>query len=96
MAMKKMMPTHVVVIPDGNRRWAKEWGKSAYFGHSRGAAAFEKIAVYSFDQGVKCLSIWGMSRDNLEKRSRMEVLALMKIFKDNFVEFLRCRKVNSL
>ena len=94
MMRKSTIPAHVAIIPDGNRRWARERGKRAYYGHSRGMAAFEKIATYSFDQGVKCLSIWGMSLDNLKKRSRLEVLGLMKVFKENFLRLAQSEEIH--
>ena len=91
--MNRIIPSHVAIIPDGNRRWAKQRGQRAYYGHSRGVEAFEKLALYSFDQGVRCLSIWGMSRDNLKKRSRLEVLGLMRIFKDNFIKLAQSEEI---
>ncbi|HBE90192.1 MAG: di-trans,poly-cis-decaprenylcistransferase [Candidatus Andersenbacteria bacterium RIFCSPHIGHO2_12_FULL_46_9] len=92
--MQKMIPTHVAIIPDGNRRWAKARGKRACFGHSRGVAAFEKIALYSFDQGVRCLSIWGMSLDNMQRRSVTEVMGLMKIFKKEFTRLAGSEEIH--
>jgi len=92
--MQKIIPTHVAIIPDGNRRWAKERGKRAYFGHSRGVAVFEKIALYSFDQGVRCLSIWGMSLDNMQRRSVTEVMGLMKVFKKEFTRLARSEEIH--
>jgi undecaprenyl diphosphate synthase len=87
-------PRHVAIIPDGNRRWAAKQGKRAFFGHRRGVAAFEKIAIYSFDLGVRCLSVWGMSRDNLQKRSRTEVIGLMKIFKKEFTRLAVSKEIH--
>ena len=34
---KQGLPKHVAIIMDGNRRWAKERGKPANFGHKAGA-----------------------------------------------------------
>ena len=30
---KEAMPRHIAIILDGNRRWARERGKTASFGH---------------------------------------------------------------
>lgn len=92
--MPNIIPTHVAIIPDGNRRWAKRQGRRAYYGHSRGVAAFERIALYSFDQGVKCLTIWGMSRDNMQRRSATEVMGLMKIFKNEFIRLAKSAEIH--
>lgn len=93
--MEIKVPKHVAIIPDGNRRWAKERGKKAYFGHSCGVAAFEQIAIYAFDQGVECLSIWGMSLDNLRRRSRTEVTGLMQIFAKEFARLAKSADIHS-
>jgi len=84
MVMTENTPKHVAIIPDGNRRWARLRGKRAFYGHSRGVAAFEKVAMHAFDCGVECLSMWGMSLDNLQKRSKAEVFGLLRIFKNEF------------
>jgi len=34
--MKKHIPKHVVIIPDGNRRWAKAHGLKPVDGHKKG------------------------------------------------------------
>ncbi|MEK7177341.1 MAG: undecaprenyl diphosphate synthase family protein, partial [Patescibacteria group bacterium] len=34
--MIKNIPNHVALIPDGNRRWAKEKGLPTYEGHRKG------------------------------------------------------------
>ncbi len=74
------LPRHVVVIPDGNRRWAKEKGLQPWDGHEEGAKNFEKILTESLKLGVKCLSIWGSSTDNLTKRPLKETRALLDIY----------------
>jgi undecaprenyl diphosphate synthase len=74
------IPNHVVVIPDGNRRWAKEKGLKPWDGHEEGAKNFEKILSHSLKLGVRCLSIWGSSMDNLSKRPMRETRALLDIY----------------
>ena len=34
---QEIMPKHIGIIMDGNRRWAKQRGKPAIFGHTEGA-----------------------------------------------------------
>ena len=42
-AEKNNLPSHVVIIPDGNRRWAKEHGLKPWEGHEAGAKNTEKL-----------------------------------------------------
>lgn len=81
--MKKIqdkLPSHVVIVPDGNRRWAKEKGLKPWEGHEEGAKNFEKLLSHSLKLGVRCLSIWGSSTDNLTKRPMRETRALLDIY----------------
>ena len=38
------IPTHLAIIMDGNRRWAKKRGLPTQLGHSEGATTLEKVA----------------------------------------------------
>ena len=40
---KENLPKHIAIIMDGNRRWAKQRGKIASFGHKEGAKTLDKI-----------------------------------------------------
>src|SRR3989344_7495215 len=80
----EMIPRHVTIVPDGNRRWAADKGLSAVEGHQQGAEATCEIAIAAADRGVKYLSIWGMSLDNFRKRSVGEVRGLLHIFENEF------------
>ncbi len=82
--MENKIPTHLAIIPDGNRRWARERGRNAYYGHRHGVGAFEEMARYGFDAGIKYISMWGMSVDNLKNRSKTEVAGLFRIFRSEF------------
>jgi undecaprenyl diphosphate synthase len=74
-----MIPTHLGVIPDGNRRWAKEHGLPKLEGHRRGLGVLKKVAVAAFDHGVKYFTIYGFSTENW-RRTEEEVGYLMNLF----------------
>ena len=40
---RENMPTHIAIIMDGNRRWAKSKGLPSALGHKKGAETLEKI-----------------------------------------------------
>ena len=37
------VPHHIAVIPDGNRRWARERGLAPIFGHKEGVETYKKL-----------------------------------------------------
>ncbi|MEK7546740.1 MAG: polyprenyl diphosphate synthase [Patescibacteria group bacterium] len=74
------LPKHIVLIPDGNRRWAKKKGLPPFFGHREGAKNTEKLLKAALNLGIENLTIWGCSVDNVTKRTPAEVKFLMKIF----------------
>ena len=71
-----IVPNHVGIIMDGNRRWAKEKNKKTIEGHLAGANRIISLAKYIFDKGVKYLSIYAFSTENFN-RSAEEVSYLM-------------------
>ena len=58
------IPAHIAIIPDGNRRWAKENGFPNIEGHRAGAKAFEKMLDFAKDMGVKAVTGWFFSTEN--------------------------------
>ncbi len=75
------LPTHIAIIPDGNRRWARERGKPGFEGHLEGAKRFREISRAAFEMGIRYFSFWGASIGNLEKRSPEEVRLLVSLLK---------------
>lgn len=71
---------HVVIIPDGNRRWAKAQGMPGPKGHIAGAKAAQKILQAAHERKIHSVTIWGGSYDNLTKRSKLELKGLFKIY----------------
>lgn len=71
-----IVPNHIGIIMDGNRRWAKEKNKRTIEGHLAGANRIISLAKYIFDKGVKYLSIYAFSTENFN-RSAEEVSYLM-------------------
>lgn len=71
-----IVPNHIGIIMDGNRRWAKEKKKKTIEGHLAGANRIISLAKYIFDKGVKYLSIYAFSTENFN-RSAEEVSNLM-------------------
>lgn len=75
------LPKHVAIIPDGNRRWAKERGLPTLEGHRRGAENFEKLVDTANEMGIEVLTGWFFSTENW-KRSENEVNYLFQLVRD--------------
>jgi len=73
------IPNHIVIIPDGNRRWAKDHGLPSFEGHRRGFEVAVKLAKACRDFGIHTLTFWAFSTENWQ-RSREEVSYLMKLY----------------
>lgn len=88
------VPNHVAIIPDGNRRWAKEKGLRPWEGHEAGAQNTEKLVDFALERGVRCLSFWGSSMDNLTKRPMEEKIALLDIYGRYFEKLIESPKIH--
>ena len=84
---KELMPLHIAIIMDGNRRWAKEKGLDTKLGHKAGAETLEKIASYANEIGLKYLTVYAFSTENW-KRTKEEVGALMVLLRNYLDKFL--------
>ena len=73
------LPTHIAVIMDGNRRWAKQHHLDAKLGHKKGAQTLENIVRYCNKIGLQYLTVYAFSTENW-KRSKEEVGNLMQLF----------------
>ena len=47
-----IMPKHVAIILDGNRRWAKQRNLPSLKGHQKGFENIRDLAPYIFDRGA--------------------------------------------
>lgn len=85
---------HVAIIPDGNRRWAKERGLNPSAGHEKAFKAVEEILREALKMNIPYVTAWGCSRDNVTKRSLSEVRFLYKIFKEYFEKMLTDKELH--
>lgn len=83
---ERTIPTHIAIIMDGNRRWARKKGLPTQLGHSQGVKTLEKIAIACQELGVKYLTVFAFSTENW-RRSKEEVDYLMDLLAKNISEF---------
>ncbi len=78
------VPTHIAVICDGNRRWARAQGLKVFAGHRKAVHEnFEELINHSIQIGLKYLTFWIFSTENWD-RDKIEVDFLMNLFREIF------------
>jgi len=79
-ALTQTIPTHIGIILDGNRRWAKARGLPTLEGHRKGYENIKVVLRRALDLGVRYVSVYVFSTENWN-RSKAEVDYLMKLLK---------------
>lgn len=74
------IPQHVVIVPDGNRRWAQSHSETTAGGHRNGADSLMDIIRAAKELKIKVVTVYAFSTENW-KRDPDEVNALMWLFK---------------
>ena len=63
----EVLPTHVGIILDGNRRWAKQKGQSTLKGHRAGMDVLKDVSFHAFESGIQYLSAYIFSTENCQR-----------------------------
>ncbi|HDJ89423.1 MAG TPA: di-trans,poly-cis-decaprenylcistransferase [Thermoprotei archaeon] len=74
-------PSHIAIILDGNRRWARKKGLPPWMGHKEGAEKVKRTLRWLLDSGVRTVTLYVLSTENL-KRNRVELEKLFDIFRE--------------
>lgn len=85
------MISHLALIMDGNRRWAKKRALMPWLGHRQGVHAVEMAMKYCLDKHIPYLSLYTFSLENF-KRSEQEIsylFALINESKKRIQEFVK-------
>jgi undecaprenyl diphosphate synthase len=72
------LPQHIVIIMDGNGRWAQQNGMDRHCGHEEGAVSVRKIVEAAVEISIRYLTVYAFSTENWN-RPRAEVDALMSL-----------------
>lgn len=85
-------PTHIGIIPDGNRRWAVREGLSKHEGYEHGLMPGLRLLRAAKDVGIKELTYYGFTADNC-KRPREQFEAFSKACREA-VKLMEAEGVN--
>jgi undecaprenyl diphosphate synthase len=77
-AAAAVLPQHLGLILDGNRRWAREHNLPLMEGHRQGYENLKTISDYAFENGIPYVSAYVFSTENWN-RSSSEVRNLMNL-----------------
>jgi len=79
-------PTHVAVIQDGNRRYAREQGMGHSSGHEHGADTTEDMLHWCDEVGIREVTLYTLSTENFA-RPDDELEALFDLITDKLYQF---------
>jgi short-chain Z-isoprenyl diphosphate synthase len=60
-------PEHLAVILDGNRRWARTHAVAMEQAYLAGAHRVVELAAACHERGIRHLTVWALSRENLDR-----------------------------
>ncbi len=82
--MANSTPHHVAIILDGNRRFAKRLMLEPWKGHEYGRKKVEQMLDYAKNLGIKELTFYALSSENIKSRPKNELEYLYNIFRETF------------
>ncbi len=80
----KNIPKHIAIIMDGNRRWARAKGLPDIKGHEAGTETLERIVEAAEKLGVKTITVYALSTENLTERAKREVAGLFDLMRRGY------------
>ena len=80
-----VIPNHIAIILDGNRRWARARGLKPWEGHKAGYETVKKLTRACRQLGVHTFTIWAFSTENWE-RPKIEINELFRLLKKGLKE----------
>jgi len=78
------VPQHIAIILDGNRRFAKRLMLEPWKGHNYGKEKVEKIIDLANNLGIKQITFYALSVENIKSRPENELNYLYKLMKTEF------------
>src|SRR5260221_10346616 len=81
-----VIPNHIALILDGNRRWARARGLHPSEGHKAAYGAMQKVTRAARDLGIHTLTLWAFSTENWERPAE-EIKNIMLLIKKLLSDF---------
>lgn len=95
--MQEFIPKHVAIIPDGNRRWARQQKLGELAGHQHSAETIiPQLIEKAAEMGISYLTFWVLSTENIAKRKPYEISGLYFLIERNIKKALNEFKKNGV
>jgi len=92
--MEGNLPKHIVIIPDGNRRWARERGLKPWAGHREGAERSKELVKEIINLNIPFFSFWGLSIDNIKNRPKKEIDFLFNLLNRYLKDIIKNKDIH--
>ena len=89
---KAEVPGHIGIILDGNRRWASNMGVAEGLGHEEGANRAEELLDWCNELGVKTVTLYVLSTENLGRDSS-ELKGLFELIETRLKRLLTDQRI---
>ena len=86
-------PSHIAIIQDGNRRFAKKKGIETSSGHQAGADRAEEMLDWAHDLGIRHITLYTFSTENFHRTDK-EIQQLFDLFKERFLKIVVHERVH--
>jgi tritrans,polycis-undecaprenyl-diphosphate synthase [geranylgeranyl-diphosphate specific] len=84
-----MLPNHIGIILDGNRRYAKELMKKPWEGHKIGLSKARDVLEWSCERGIKYITAYVLSLENLNSRPKRELALILRYFENEMADIIK-------
>ncbi len=89
------IPSHIAIIPDGNRRWARRHLSSTLEGHQEGADTLMQTVKAASDLTIKMVTFYAFSTENW-KRPSQEIMPLFDLMNFYLLRYRQEMVVNGV
>ncbi len=73
-----MLPRHIGVIMDGNRRFARSLMKHPWVGHEYGLKKARQVLQWACESGIKYITAYTLSLENMGTRPKKELSIILR------------------
>ena len=87
------IPSHIAIIQDGNRRFARKKGRATAYGHRIGADRTEQVLEWAQQLGIRYITLYIFSTENFH-RTDNEVSDLFDLFKEKLSRIIDDERVH--